>query len=51
MKKKKTTILLALVFAGGIILSSCKNQGECPGVYSKNDEQKTEQTEQTEQVG
>ncbi|MGM0612602.1 MAG: hypothetical protein ACQESM_03720 [Bacteroidota bacterium] len=43
MKKKKTTILLVLVFAGGVILSSCKSQGKCPGVYSKTDTQKTEQ--------
>ncbi|MCF8218547.1 MAG: hypothetical protein K9I29_04390 [Bacteroidales bacterium] len=43
MKKKKITILLVLVFAGGIILSSCNNQKRCPGVYGQTDNQKTEQ--------
>ncbi|MFW6019226.1 MAG: hypothetical protein ACOCPM_01470 [Bacteroidales bacterium] len=44
MEKKKIAILFILVFAGGILLSSCNSQKRCPGVYSQTDTQKTEQT-------
>ncbi len=40
---RRAAIILAVVFAAGILLSSC-NQHACPA-YSQND------TEQSEQVG
>lgn len=44
MRKRKTVVLMIALFAGTIILSSCRSQGHCPGVYSKaEDSQKQEQ--------
>lgn len=44
MKKKKLIVLIALVFAGGVLMSSCRSHQQCPGVYS--DAQDNARTEQ-----